>query len=198
MPRLCHVPMHMHILWFFCLRIGSNAIIQRDRFANLEKAKPKEYFDIPNLERICKSVRSHSPRQAVCSKEIRFLEHTKQVVDAAQRLGIPLTLLYLIRDPRAVVISQLWNYPKLRFKKDKDLRVMGKQLIQEHCRCLSRYMLADLLMSLIHSLLMHILPCICFYHVYVDIYVRCSKSHRGMWQCVTMLHLGLCNMSDNH
>jgi hypothetical protein len=109
--------------------------MQRDRFANLEKAKPKEYFDIPNLERICKSVRAHAPRQAVCSKEIRFLEHTNELVDAAQRLDVPLTLLYLIRDPRAVVISQLWNYPKLRFKKDKDLRVMGKQLMQEHCRC---------------------------------------------------------------
>ena len=70
--------------------------------------------------------------QAVCSKELRFLGFVKPLIRAASERGIPMTLLYQLRDPRATVFSQIWVFH--RGDHSVDIGVYSIRKLRSACR----------------------------------------------------------------
>ena len=88
---------------------------KRNRFSfGANYSNPESHYSVSHLTTLCKGLRDQSPPQAACSKEIRLLGHVKPLLEAASQRGIPFALIYQMRDPRASVLSQVWNFPNLK------------------------------------------------------------------------------------
>jgi hypothetical protein len=109
--------------------------VKRDKYAHGDHAKHEAgYYGRERQREICEGIRKAKMRRAVCSKEIRFLGHVDQLLRSAGQRGIPLTLLYQMRDPRAAVMSQMWVFAGLRHSKDRDEGEQAVELLRKHCQ----------------------------------------------------------------
>lgn len=75
------------------------------RYAQGGKGHTADFYTRSNQLKVCDAVKKE--RKVVCSKEIRFLGHTAQLLRTASERKIPFTLIYQMRDPRASVLSQV-------------------------------------------------------------------------------------------
>jgi hypothetical protein len=59
--------------------------------------------------------------------------HAKEVMSAASSRGVPLTLVYMLRDPRPTTFSQMWVFPTTRLK-PRDLTVQSAEILSTICK----------------------------------------------------------------
>lgn len=79
---------------------------KRNRFSfSANFSNPESFYTVANMRERCEMLQSR--RKAACSKEIRFLGHVGELLQAASDRGIPFSLVYQMRDPRASVLSQV-------------------------------------------------------------------------------------------
>ena len=58
---------------------------------------------------VCSEIRPHETKRVMCAKELQFLGQVGRLLEEVDAREIPFTLLYLLRDPRATVISQVFQ-----------------------------------------------------------------------------------------
>jgi hypothetical protein len=88
--------------WAWVLYTADNEtmhrFVKRDKYANAGKGHQSDYYTRSKQLEVCEETKR--AKKGVCSKEIRFLGHTGQLLSSASQRGIPFTLIYQMRDPR--------------------------------------------------------------------------------------------------
>ena len=83
---------------------------KRSQYANQDLANPQSFYTRENQWSLCSAVRKSQidkKPKGVCLKEIRFQGYVKEVLSTASERAVQLTLIYMMRDPRAVTFSQM-------------------------------------------------------------------------------------------
>eukprot|EP00281_Chroomonas_sp_CCMP1168_P014825 CAMPEP_0206218702 /NCGR_PEP_ID=MMETSP0047_2-20121206/3935_1 /ASSEMBLY_ACC=CAM_ASM_000192 /TAXON_ID=195065 /ORGANISM="Chroomonas mesostigmatica_cf, Strain CCMP1168" /LENGTH=765 /DNA_ID=CAMNT_0053641213 /DNA_START=166 /DNA_END=2460 /DNA_ORIENTATION=+ len=110
---------------------------KRNKYAHGEAGthqKEDHFYSKESQHAVCRALRARTHHKAVCSKEIRFLGHVKQLLQRSVERQIPFTLLYLLRDPRATVMSQMWVFSSFRHSKGRDESDQSADMLRSHCR----------------------------------------------------------------